>query len=759
MSSTSYPEPPASLRDLSLQRLEGDVAILASGSVRLEIAHINGVGWSMELRYDEAFAGVRRQAESGVQASLSRTPLRTEETASTVTLHIGDGERLEIDRVDSSFRWLVGDGVVFASCPAPFTAHPQQVTIPINATSRSFTDFSRQPWYSSGATPSHMVRFQYPRPDGTVLGVPGHTGECNRNGYRFHLWNWEMQPAQTPSRSPTHQSWPMLMHRATGGGWVGIFHDNPSQTLVDIGDFYKDRVTFESVTGNTRLYLCRGAAPADITQSWVRLLGTPLFPPLWAFGYQQCRWSYLSQQEVETVVAGFDEHDIPLDAVYLDIDYMDGYRVFTVNQQAFPDLPGMIRRLRERDIRTVCILDPGIKIDEQYDAYTELRDEGGYLRKPDGQPLVAKVWPGEVFLPNMWEHSVREWWSRRLLRFLGTFPMDGIWNDMNEPINWDGGPAVTSQSVGRDGTPVRGEWNHYGLRVSQATTEAWHAAKPQDRPLVITRSGYPGVQRFSVTWHGDNHAWWEHLRMAVDMAVSYALCGQFYSGPDVPGFSENAPADLAVRFFQLGSMLPMFRGHSMLFADRKEPYTYPQPHRDAIRDAILLRYRLIEEWYSGYARCLAQGRPPLEPVWRPDGSLERDSFLLFGKFLVCPVVQRDQCERLVWLPEGDWYRYGNPQERLEGGRSIVEDVRGFRMPLYVRAGSVVVEHEPQSRTRATMDTEAAFIAYPDRNGTAEGWRFRDVHAGADAATPPWTMVRVAQGAVTQSPAVPPGGVQ
>lgn len=718
----TYPEPPVSVTRVRLAHQEKALLILRSKEgLDIEISHFTAIGWCVEVRYDLA-RGVTRQSETGLQRELSLSELAVEERDGLFAITAGE-EMLEIDGATAQMTIFIGGKIVFQSHPEPFASHPKPVQLHENIVSLQWTDFAKQPWYPGTLFETRMTRFSYPRPKGVVLGLPGHTGQLNRNGYRFELMNWEMMPGLLPSGKPTYQSWPMLMHASLDGTHVtGIFHDNPSRSFVDLGDFDKDTVSFESATGTTRLYIVHALDHAGITEKWLRLLGDAPLPPLWAFGYQQCRWSYRTREELEDVVMRFKENDLPLDAIYMDLDYMIDCRVFTLNEQTFPDLPGMLQGLKDKGVRLVAIVDPGIKTHDGDAAYESLKKMNGYLKNADGTPFIAKAWPGTMLLPDFFSQEVRAWWGGMQREFLKTLPLDGVWNDMNEPINWDGGPQATSKALRTDDRSMGAEWNHYGLRMAQASREGWLVSDPAERPLIISRSGYPGLQRYAVTWHGDNHAWWEHLRMAIDTAIVFGLCGQFYSGPDVPGFSENAPGDLAVRFFQLGSVLPMFRGHSMLFAERKEPYVYPEPYKSHIRESIMLRYRLIDEWYTGFLRSTALRRPPLLPVEGPDGIPERDTFLLCDKFLVCPVTQRDQTHRLVWLPKGRWYRFGDTEEVLEGGRFITEDVRDFRFPFFVREGSIVTLREPARNAPDTMKNQPRYEIYPNAKGHAAGWR-------------------------------------
>jgi alpha-glucosidase len=300
---------------------------------------------------------------------------------------------------------------------------------------------------------------------------------------------------------------------------------------------------------------------------------------------------------------------------------------------------------------------------------------------------------------------------------------------MNEPANWAGGNKKTALAATARG-PITREWNLYGYNMARASALGWSDRNPSRRTVNITRSGYPGVQRFSVVWHGDNSAWWEHLSLAIRTCVSYSLCGVHYNGPDIPGFFQNPPEDLVVRFFQLGAYLPLFRGHRDIFSRDKEPYAWSDETRELVRAAIRTRYSLLREWYSSYERSVRTGEPLVSPVLLPNGAPAGDSFVLFDKLLVAPVIERDCFSRRVYLPEGDWYRLGDTATRLHGGRFIEEMVGLETCPVFVRAGSILVRSTVGACALETLGNPETYEVYPTRDGAAEGYWYDDDHATA-----------------------------
>ncbi|NDC37167.1 MAG: hypothetical protein EBZ48_03840, partial [Proteobacteria bacterium] len=403
-----------------------------ANGLALEIRHLTSIGWWLELRFDLHDAGVIQQPLTGVQATLQRSSLVLTTSDSHAEITTQSGDRISISRTTGEFVLSTGSNEIFRSDPAPFRSHREFVEVCEGVQSLKITHFEPGEFLPPlGVTfSSRMTRFSYPRPRGVVLGLPGQSGELNRNGYRFELYNTD-EFLHTPARKPLYQSWPILMHPdVSGSGWIGVFHDNPSRTFVDVGDFYPTSVTFEALTGNTRVFILAAADLSGITERLSALLGPAPLPPAWAFGYQQCRWSYTSAEEVLRVASRFREERIPCDALYFDIHYMDGYRIFTNDKKWFAELKACLEELHCKQMRAVCIVDPGVKVDPEFPVYQRLLFEGRVLQGDDQNPFVVRVWPGECVLPDFSAPAVQELWGDIQSRWLVEFPFDGIWNDM-----------------------------------------------------------------------------------------------------------------------------------------------------------------------------------------------------------------------------------------------------------------------------------------------------------------------------------------
>lgn len=723
----SYPEPTSSIKNLSIKNKNGSSIILHdSQGTPIEFAYYTDIGWEIELRYDAIKPLFCRQPYTGKQKNLTKDILIASNDKRKILIQNSDS-KIAVDPKDGHFTIFdSSQEKIFETISPSFTYHKYPVQIYERLMSRKVTDFSfRAPFAPKGELfATHMVRFQYPRPSDAILGIPGQSGESNRNGYRFELYNSD-DYLHLPLRNPLYQSWPILFHKNTSdSGWICIFHDNPSRTFIDIGDFYENLITFEALTGNTRIYILYGTTLKQVSHKLSLLLGTTQFPPLWAFGYQQCRFSYMSTAELLKVVGKMEKENVPLDTIYCDIDMFDGFRVFTKNKKTFGNLPQINKKLLKKNIRTLTIMDPCIKIDGNFSVYKQLKKSGGYLKNPDGSDFIAKVWPGNCLLPDFSNTKIRKWWAQFQKRWTKENNLNGIWNDMNEPSNFDGMTKTTSKSYWSHGE-FKNEYNLYGYYMAQASTLGWEKAHPDKRGLIISRSGYPGIQQYAVIWHGDNYAWWEHLRLALHTAIAYSLCGVYYTGTDVPGFTGNPPDDLAIRFFQLGAFLPFYRGHSIYFAKDKEPYAFKKETKHYIKQAILLRYSLLREWYSGFEQAIRLQQTPLVPIFDKKQSYIPDEFTLFGKYLIAPILERDQKKRLIYLPHGYWYTLGNTKNPQKGDSWITIDVDLSTIPIYVKAGTILTRNTVGKTTVDTFKSPEKFEVYPNHNGQASGYWFSD----------------------------------
>ncbi|HEX8188823.1 MAG TPA: TIM-barrel domain-containing protein [Pyrinomonadaceae bacterium] len=491
----------------------------------------------------------------------------------------------------------------------------------------------------------------------------------------------------------------------------GLFLDNTSRTYFDMGKTDPARVTFGAASGELNYYVFTGGkerTPKNVLRDYTDLTGRAPLPPLWALGNQQSRWSYYPEARVREVARGFRESRIPADVIYLDIDYMEGFRVFTWNRERFPDPPKLISDLRAQGFRTVVIIDPGIKVDPDYFAYKDGRAGGHFVRNADGSELHATVWPGVCAFPDFTDPKAREWFGSLYQKNLDE-GVAGFWNDMNEPgvflsdetpkpdiyhhpmktFPLDAGHA----GDGAPGTHARYH-NVYGMQMARSTFEGLKRLRPDARPFVLTRAGYAGVQRYSAVWTGDNVASWDHLRLSIPMLLNLGVSGVPLVGSDVGGFSGNPSPELYARWLQAAALTPFLRSHSEAGSRPHEPYSFGEEFTKINRASVELRYRLLPYLYSLFDEHRTTGAPVMRPLWfeYPDDArtyLIEDEYLVGRDLLVAPVVRESAAKRGVYFPAGDDWVDWWTGTTYAGGRDAEVDAPLDRLPLFVRAGAVV----------------------------------------------------------------------
>jgi alpha-glucosidase len=564
---------------------------------------------------------------------------------------------------------------------------------------------------------SRTARFLL-RPGERVSGLGEQASPVDLRGGAHRLWNRDPGGAWGPGTDPLYLGIPVLVGLHPDGD-VLSFYENPFEALVridaDRGVAARAELTFAG--GTLRHYVTVGPLPRLLERySW--LTGRPPLPPRWALGYHQCKWGYKSEADVREVSDGFVQEGVPLSAVHLDIDYMDGYRVFTVDRGRFPDLAGLAADLGRRGTRVVTIVDPAVKADEGFELFAQGRDEGRFLADTDGRPLIGVVWPGRAAYPDFTDPATRRWWSGWCTELLDA-GVSGFWHDMNEPTSlalWGDRtlPLSTEHRAEGRGGDHRQCHNVYGLLMDQAGFEAQAAQRPGRRPWLLSRSGWAGLQRFAWNWTGDVESSWEGLRQQVATTIGLGLSGVPYTGSDTGGFSGAPGPELFLRWLELSVLMPFCRTHSVTGVPNREPWRWPDPYRSAVDRLICLRYRLLPYLYTLADEASRTGHPFVRPLAWPDGaqaggrgsSADRrlwqvdDAYLLGDALLVAPATREGERSRPVPLPAGDWYRWravaamapeGEPPtvERLEGNRTVVLDTPAGQPVVLVRAGTVL----------------------------------------------------------------------
>ncbi|MET9638085.1 glycoside hydrolase family 31 protein [Streptomyces virginiae] len=549
-----------------------------------------------------------------------------------------------------------------------------------------------------------VVRSEVPA-DARFFGLGGRAaGPRLRDGV-YRLWNTDPKGGFGPGVDPLYLTMPVQMVVADAGTHL-VFHDNcwdgrvvlrEGEEGVGSGPDRPGTSELRMEGGPLRCWLLVGT-PARVLQGWSGLTGSAAVPPQWALGYQHARWGFGSAAEVRRVVAGYASRGLALSAVHLDIDHYDGHRVFTVDEERFPDLPGLARELREKGVRLVSIVDPAVKAgDALHAAGLTVGSGGAFVRDARGQEVRGEVWPGECAYPDFTDPEVREWWGGLYEERLAQ-GFSGFWHDMNEPVSFAAFgdstlPRSARHAMDGAGGDHREGHNVYALGMARAGWEGLVRLRPAERPFLFSRSGWAGMQRYGGTWSGDVETSWEGLRASLALVLGLGLCGVPYSGPDVGGFGGSPTPELYVRWLQLGSYLPLFRTHSAIWAGRREPWEFGPEVEEQARAAMAERERLRPYFVTLAHMARRTGAPYVRPVWwgAPEDRRLRDcedSFLLGDALLVAPVLECGADRRAVRLPRGRWYDTATGAAH-EGPGQILLDAPQGRIPVLARAGAVL----------------------------------------------------------------------
>jgi alpha-glucosidase len=525
-------------------------------------------------------------------------------------------------------------------------------------------------------------------------GLGDKSGDFNLRGNRYVNWNTDAY-SFGKDQDPLYRTIPFYIGLHSGMSY-GIFFDNTFKSHFDFAHQEPDKVSFWADGGEMQYYYIHGPHMMDVVKRYHSLTGTHGMPAKWALGFHQCRWSYYPEAKVKDIARNFRERRIPCDAIYLDIDYMDGYRCFTWNRKYFPDPARMMKELSDDGFKTVVIIDPGIRVDENYRIFSEGKQNNYFCRRCDDYFMEGHVWPGRCQFPDFTNPKVRDWWGGLFNELLDA-GVAGIWNDMNEPAVFGAGTFPVDVRHNYDGYhgSHRKAHNVYGMQMVRSTFEGLRKLRKNKRPFTITRAGYSGVQRYSSVWTGDNVATWEHLKIAVIQCMRLSVSGISFCGSDIGGFSGEPDAELFARWIQMGVFSPLMRAHSAGDTSEREPWSFGKEYEDINRKFIELRYRLLPYIYSAFWEHHYHNFPILRPlVMHEQDNIDthyiQDIFTFGDKILVAPVTEQGSRSKDVYLPAGKWFNYWT-HEPFEGGRIHQIEAPVDSMPIFVKAGSVIPE--------------------------------------------------------------------
>lgn len=592
-------------------------------------------------------------------------------------------------------------------------------------------------WEESFEMGGNIVKMSKVSPDAeSFYGLGDTPTNFNLKGKRISLWNTD-QYAYTKDLNELYKSVPFYLGLHHNNAY-GVFFDNSFKTHFDFCNERRNITSFWADGGDMNYYFIYGPQVEQVVTTYTDLTGKPELPPLWALGYHQCKWSYYPESKVKKVAEKFRELNFPCDALYLDIDYMEGFRCFTWNKDYFPNPKRMVKELEDDGFKTVAIIDPGIKIDPEYSVYKEGLENDYFCKRADGPYVRGKVWPGICNFPDYTNPKVREWWAGLFDELIGEIGVKGVWNDMNEPAVMEVPGKTFPMDVRHDydGTRCshRKAHNIYGMQMARATYHGVKRFAHPKRPFIITRANYAGGQRYTSTWTGDNIATWEHLWLANMQIQRLSLSGMSFAGSDIGGFAEQPSGELFTRWIQLGTFHPFCRTHSSGQHGDQEPWSFDTEVLNITRSFIELRYQLLPYLYTAFYQYVEDGIPIIKPLVYFDQEdvqthYRSDEFIYGHHILVCPIQEPNALGRRMYIPKGNWYNIWTDEQQV-GGKEVWVNAPLDIMPVFIKEGAIIPKYPVQQYVGEKEIDELLLEVYY-KNGKERSHLYEDSQDGYD----------------------------
>ncbi|KAK1367709.1 Alpha-glucosidase 2 [Heracleum sosnowskyi] len=557
----------------------------------------------------------------------------------------------------------------------------------------------------------------------TFYGTGEVSGQLERTGKRVFTWNTDAWSYGAGTTS-LYQSHPWVLAVLPNGEAFGVLADTTKRCEIDLRK--ESTIMFCAPSSFPVITFGPFPLPVDVVALFSRVVGTVFMPPKWSLGYHQCRYSYDSDERVREISKTFRDKGIPCDVIWMDIDYMDGFRCFTFDKEHFSDPQSLVKDLHDTGFKAIWMLDPGIKQEEGYFVYDTGSEKDLWTQTADGKPFVGDVWPGPCVFPDFTQSKARLWWSSLVKEFT-KHGVDGIWNDMNEPAVFKTVTKTMPESnIHWGDAELGGCQNHahyhnvYGTLMARSTYEGMKVANESKRPFVLTRAGFVGSQRYAATWTGDNVSTWEHLHMSISMVLNLGISGQPLAGPDIGGFVKNATPKLFGRWMGVGAMFPFCRGHSEKGTSDHEPWSFGEECEEVCRLALRRRYRLLPHIYTLFYLAHTKGIPVAVPTFfidskNPTLRTNENSFML-GSLLIYASTMNDHGVHQLQhtLPEGIWSSFD------------FDDSHPDLPALYLQGGSIIpFSHPYQHVDEAGPSDDLSILIALDENGKAKGVLYED----------------------------------
>ncbi|MCM8537405.1 MAG: glycoside hydrolase family 31 protein [Lentisphaeraceae bacterium] len=502
----------------------------------------------------------------------------------------------------------------------------------------------------------------------------------------------------------------------------GYFIDNPFPAKYDFDNQKNSSHISSTYNGGQYCeYFFSDPSIKNILADYSKLTGSILLPPLWSLGYHQCRWKKYNEKELLELASKQRKSGSPCDVLWLDIDYMDEYRVFTWNDELFPDRQTLFKKLEEMGFRVITIVDPGVKHDQEYKIFQEARDNDLLCKCENGQIYIGQVWPGKTAFPDFSKTECRDWWGKKNAEHIRE-GIAGIWNDMNEPATGSISPdAMRFAGEDNGNYPHDRFHNEYGTLMAMSTVEGLKADNPKQRTFVLSRAGSPGIQRYAANWMGDNASRWDHLKMSLPMAMGLGLSGQPFIGADIGGFVEATNPELFIRWMQCGTFYPFCRNHNDHPADQYV-WSFGKDVQEICKKFIELRYKLLPYIYTQFVKSHKTGSTILSPLvyeYQNDPAVRQidDQFLFGGDILICPIMEPGVKSRSIYLPEGEWYDMNNDKS-FAGPKWLNYECKLNEIPWFLKAGKVtpMLKSAPESTMNLKPEEIVLMFATPSQDG-------------------------------------------
>ena len=556
----------------------------------------------------------------------------------------------------------------------------------------------------------------------SLYGTGEVTGSLLRNGQKRDLWNTDNFKYSLHEGKRLYQSHPWVLGVNKDGTAFGIMADNTWKQSIDLSD----SIRFISNGPAFRVLVIQRNSPQEVVEELARLVGKMQMPPLWSLGYQQCRYSYVPDTRIKSVADTFRLKKLPCDVIWMDIDYMERFKIFTFDKKNIPDPKGVNDYLHSKGFKSIWMIDPGVKVEKDYFVYETGHAGNHFVQSADRKEFNEKVWPGDCAFPDYTRPETRSWWGDLYKNYMAT-GIDGVWNDMNEPSVFDG----------PDGTMPENNWHRgggnlqpdvhlryhdvYGMLMVKASRDGILKANPDKRPFILSRSGYLGSNRYAATWTGDNCSTVEHMKMSIPMTLNLGLSGQPFNGPDMGGFALNANGELFGQWIGFGVFFPFTRGHATNDVNNKEPWAFGSDIENVSRTALNRRYRLMPYYYTLFHASSVDGLPIMRPLFfadTKDSTLRKedqaflvgDDVLIVPKFAVNPV-----------LPKGIWRTTS-----IAGENSTTDK---YQADVKIKGGAIIpLGKIIQNTTEFALDSLTLQVSL-DKNGMAKGTLYEDAGDG------------------------------